>query len=496
MRIAIAGFMHESNTFTGEKTELRHFQEAYYHRGEELVPVWQDAHHELGGFIAGCREANVELVPLLAAWATPKGPVTDAAYEHIAAELLKCLRAAGPIDGLLLALHGAMVTESHSSADSETVRRVRSAIGSTVPLILSLDMHANVTEDMIRLPDATVAYRTYPHVDQRERGRECARLAIGAAQGKIKPVQAGCKLPLLIHIVQQFTGSGPMASVYSAVERTATQSGILSVSCSPGYIYADVPHMGVCVNVVADRDTSIAKAAASALAKEIFALRDELNAGLPDTASAVAQAKALEGTVCLMDSGDNIGGGGPGDSTILFHELCKQGVPRVCVVLYDPEAARTCAEAGEGVRVALRVGAKTDAQHGAPASITGKVLHISDGVFVEEEARHGGMREYNQGLTAVVHTDDGHTVVLNSLRVMPTSLRQLLSLGIDPAKHKAIIVKGVTAPRAAYDPIAAAIIPVDTPGVTQAGPEAFEYKNRPQPLYPLDPIESWKLTCW
>lgn len=491
MRIAIAGFLHESNTFTPETTSRRHFEESFLHHGPELIPVWRDAHHELGGFIAGCEADALEIVPLIAAWATPKGPVTEDAYESIAGALLERLAGAGPIDGILLALHGAMVAEHLTSADSETVQRVRQAVGLDVPIILSLDMHANIAPPMVHVPDATVAYRTYPHVDQRDRGIECARILRRAIAGDVQPAQAAVKLPLLIHIVQQHTSSGPMAEVMQEVDRIASLPGILSASVAPGYIYADVPHMGVSAVVVADGDRARAGKEAKALAQFIYDRRDALNAGLPDVATSVARAKTVDGTVCLMDSGDNIGAGGPGDSTFLFDEILRQRVPRACVVLYDPAAARQCADAGVGAEVALSVGGKTNDRHGRPIPIEGRVRHVSDGVFEEPEPRHGGMRVYDQGLTAVVETRDGHTVIVNSLRVMPTSLHQLLSLGVRPKDHKVITVKGVTAPRAAYDAIAAETIAVDSPGVTQAGPESFDYRNRPRPLYPLDEVEGW-----
>ncbi len=488
MRIGIAGFLHESNTFMPERTELRHFEEAFLHRGAELLPIWRDAHHELGGFIAGCESEHVEMVPLIAAMATPYGRVTDDAYEAILAELTESLRTAN-IDGLLLALHGAMVTEQHASADSETLRRVRAVIGDDMPLVVSLDMHANIEPPMAALPDATVAYRTYPHVDQRERGLECATLIVQCVRGAARPAQAHCKVPMLIHIVQQYTGAGAMAELMAEVHRTATQPGILSASLAPGYIYADVPGMGVSVVVVADGDEALARHEAGRLRGLVYARRHELNAALPDVPTAVRQASQMEGTVCLMDCGDNIGGGGPGDSTLLVHEVRRQGLGPLCVVLFDPAAAGTCIAAGIGAAVSLAVGGKTDDKHGAPLPIEGVVERISDGLFFESEARHGGMARYEQGDTAVVRLDDGSAFVLNSRRVMPTSLMQLTSLGLDPRGFRIIIVKGVTAPRAAYEPIADVVIAVDSPGVTQAGPESFPYKHRPQPLFPLEEIE-------
>lgn len=491
-RVGVLAFMHESNTFANTVTERRHFEEAYLHFGADLVPIWREAHHEIGGFIEGCAAYGLEMVPVAAAWATPSGPVTRAAYERILSDLLAAVASAGALDGVLLALHGAMVCEDIDDADGETLARLRALVGPGVPIVMSLDMHGNVSPRMASHADAIVAYRTYPHVDQRARGVDCGRLMADILAGALVPQMFHVKLPLLIHIVQQFTDNGPMAELYDELSRLEALPGIATVSLLPGYIYADSPFMGVSVLVVAKGDADLAERTARDFARFVFARRDALNAGLPPVEEAVREACAAEGTVCLMDSGDNIGGGGPGDSTILFAALRAAGARSICAVLYDPAAAAACAAAGEGARVSLDVGAKTDHEHGEPVAVSGVVRRIHPGRFIETEARHGGTREYDQGLTAVLATDDGHTVVVNSLRVMPTSLEQLLSLGIEPAALGAIIVKGVTAPRAAYDPIAVKTICVDTPGVTRAGPEAFVYHKRPVPLYPLDSAaETW-----
>jgi len=485
-RVGIAGFMHESNTFANTKTTRAQFEEAFLHYGADLIPVWREAYHELGGFIEGGEEQQLEIVPLMAAWATPGGTLTEACYEEIIEELLDSVQQAGKLDGILLALHGAMVAEHHSNADGETLERLRKVVGPDLPLMLTLDMHGNLSPRMAELPEVTIAYRSYPHVAQRQRGIECARIMAQTLRGAAHPVQAYRKLPLLIHIVQQFTGEGAMAELIAALETLERDPKILSASILPGYIYADVQDMGVAVVVVADGDEAYAQEKVQALSDFVYAKRYELNADLPSVEEAVTLACATEGTVCLMDSGDNIGGGGPGDATIIFDALLEAGMDNICAVLYDPESAQACAEAGINATITLSVGAKTDHEHGAPITVTGKVITLHDGHFTEPEPRHGGIRDYDQGLTAVIETGSGHTVIVNSLRVMPTSLQQLLSLNINPRAHRAIIVKGVTAPRVAYDPIADKVICVDSPGVTRAGPEAFVYHHRPHPLFPLD----------
>lgn len=495
-RVAVIGFLHESNTFASTRTTKQNFEESDFQVGEEIVARWGDAYHELGGFLAGCEEQGLEAVPILAAWATPSGTVERQAYEDILGEIIDRLKDAGPVDGVLLALHGAMTVEGLESGDGETVSRIRGVIGANLPLVLSLDHHANISAPMGVEPHVTIAYRTYPHVDQRDRGVESARVMRGLVDGKVDARQTLIKLPLLIHIVRQFTSDGAMKRLYDGLEEVVVRPGIVSASIAPGYIYADVPDMGVSVVVSANGDQALADECARELAHLAMSLRGDLNAALPSAEEAVREAMTVDGTVSLMDCGDNIGGGGPGDSTILFREVLRQGGGATCVVLHDPKAAMECFNGGIGARVTLRVGDRTTHEENERLVIEGEVVGLSDGLFTETQARHGGQRYFDQGRTAIIRTVDGHTVVLNSLRVMPTSLEQLLSLELDPRAFRMIIVKGATAPRAAYEPVSDRVIAVDTPGITQAGPETFEYKNRPRPLFPLDELEGEGEDAW
>jgi microcystin degradation protein MlrC len=247
--------------------------------------------------------------------------------------------------------------------------------------------------------------------------------------------------------------------------------------------------MGPTALVVADQDAERAEKEVQKLADFVWERREALNANLPDPETAVREAAAEpNGPVSLMDCGDNIGGGSPGDATILFAEILRQKVPDCLVLLFDPDAVQSCITAGVRKPARLSVGGKTDDRHGDPISIAGTVRLIADGRYIEPEPRHGGLRFGDTGLTAVVETAEGHLVVLTSLRESPTSLHQVLSLGIRPETRRIIVVKGAVAPRAAYEPISSKVIAVNTPGVTAANPEDFTYRHRPKPLYPLDPI--------
>ena len=264
--------------------------------------------------------------------------------------------------------------------------------------------------------------------------------------------------------------------------------GILSASTAMGFYYADVPEMGTTFVAVADGDVALARRAARWMAERAWARRHEFTGDLPDPAAAVryAASKARK-PVVLMDVGDNVGGGSPGDSTVLFEELLRQKVPNGLVILYDPESVAHCVAAGVGAEVKLQAGSKSDGEHAQPVAVHGRVRTLSDGVYVETEVRHGGWGRYDQGITAVVETADRHTIVLTSRRMAPMSLEQVISLGIRPERKDILIVKGVVAPRAAYEPIAGEVVLVDTPGVTSDDPRRFTYERRRRPLFPLEP---------
>ena len=486
-RVGVAGFLHESNTFLSVPTTIAHFEQASLTRGEALLQRWSGSRHELGGFLEGAQLHGFLPVPLLATFAVPSGTIEGEAFEELIGTMVDDLRSALPLDALLVALHGATVSEHFPDADGEVLRRLRGVLGPTVPMIMTLDLHANVSPRMIAYTNAAVFYRSNPHLDQRERGLEAATLVARTLRGEISPVQAIETPPLLISIAKQHTEEQPAKGLYDDLHSVLQWPGILSASVAMGFYYADVAEIGASFLAVADRDPELARKAANWMTRRAWERRQDFQGQLPGPEAAVRQAKlAGEGPVVLMDVGDNVGGGSPGDSTILIAEVLRQQATNALVVLYDPEAVEACLRAGVRREVDLKVGGKTDQQHGDPVPIQGRVRLISDGLFTETKVRHGGWGDYDQGLTAVVETAQQHTFVLTSRRMAPMSLEQILSLGIQPEAKQILVVKGVVAPRAAYAPIAKSILLVDTPGATSVNPANFTFKNRRRPLYPLE----------
>jgi microcystin degradation protein MlrC len=485
MKILAGGIMHESNTFAATPADRRRFEEGSFAVGHAIIPIWKDAHHEFGGFIEGSQQFGFDLITSVMAWATPSGPVDDAVLDEAVNTIIADIKSTKP-GGVLLALHGAMVTRKHPSADTEVLRRVREAIGK-LPLVASLDFHANCDPLMAEYADALIGYQTYPHVDQRQRGLLAADILVRTIRGEIKPVTRIAKRPMIANILGQATEREPMRTLMAEAREAERQAGLLSMSVMGGFYYADVPPMGPSVIAVADGNRELAQAAAEKLADHMWQVREGLYVPCATPQAAVAEAMAaVRGPVVLVDLGDNIGGGSAGDGTVLLSEIIKQKARRVVVALFAPAAVKECQRLGVGGKFSGKVGGGIDRMHGQPVYVSGTITGIFDGKWVETEARHGGRRHNDQGQTAVLKLDGDNTLLLNSLQTPPFSLGQLTSVGIDPKAAQMIVVKAAVAYKAAYAPVAASIIEVDTPGVTAVNPSRFTYKNIPRPMYPLE----------
>ena len=486
MRIGIAGLIHESNSFSVIPTTLDDFQ---VWEGQAIIDHFTPTFHEIAGYIAGAKEFGYELSPLVAVNATPAGPLTATTYETLVGKLLAALKSAPTLDGLLLALHGAMIAEGFPHADAETAHRVREVVGADFPLVVTHDYHGNVSEQLVADVDALIIYKTNPHIDQRERGLQAASILARTIRGEVKPVGAIVKPEVLFNIAYHNTSRSPMQPLMQAAIETEEKPDILACSIAAGYQYADVPAMGPSIVVVADGDPELPQREADRLGQMMWDIRDQLIPHVPDPAAAVQRAITSEhAPVALFDSGDNIGGGSSGDATILLKELIDQKADGWVVTIYDPEAANACAQAGIGSSISLSVGGKTDNMHGPTLSITGKVRTLHDGTFEETERRHGGGRYFNQGLTAVLEVGKLSSgcrglLILNSCRTSPNSIHQITCVGIQPQQQRILVAKGAVAPRAAYEPICAEVIEVATPGATAINRSPKDYHQARKTLY-------------
>jgi microcystin degradation protein MlrC len=506
MRTALLGFSHETNTFSNVPASYHRFQVL---RGDEIFQRHRAAHSTLTGFIEVGDERGMGLVPLMFASTGPIGMITRDAFDRLVGEMLGVLERQGPWDAVLLANHGAAVSEEFHDVDGEIAARVRKIVGPDVPVGMGMDLHGNITHRMIENATAVTFYRENPHVDARERGRECAEIIYRTVKDEVRPVMRLETPPLVINIVRQHTGSEPLKSLMADCEAQIRRPGVLSASVIQGYPYADVPEMGMSFLAVADGDQALADEVAGHLARRAWDMREQFDVRTPSPREALEHAVKADrariqgspvgvggapkehasppsGPIVLMDVGDNIGGGSTADSTFLLAEAQTMGVRSYLQTLYDPEAVRACVAAGVGNELSIAVGGKTDDRHGRPVQVTGKVRVLAEGKFEELKPIHGGGRFFDQGLTAVLDTTDGHTLVLTSRRAGNTSIQQMYSVGVQPERYRVVVAKGVQSPRPAYEPIAAEIVLVNTPGVTTSDLSYFTYERRRKPLYPFE----------
>ncbi|MGE0756439.1 MAG: M81 family metallopeptidase [Pirellulaceae bacterium] len=490
-RVGILALLHESNTFIAEPTTLRYFEENVLLTGEAVRKRFADTHHELGGFFDGLREAGCDAVPIFAARAVPYGTITAETYEVLLDRMLRALDGAGRLDGILAAPHGATVSERVADVDGHWLECVRQRIGPGCPLIGTLDPHANLSRQMVGATDALVAYRSNPHLDQRARGLEAANLMARTLRGEVRPTQAAAFPPLAINIERQLTSEPQCRPLYELADSQLQRPRVLSNSIFLGFPYADVAEMGSAVLAVTDQDPPLAETCAAELARYLWEHREEFAGQLTSIDEALAVCETSEGPVCLLDMGDNAGGGSPADSTHLAHAIRRRHMVPAFVCLYDPVAVGQAAEAGQDAVVRLRVGGKTDHLHGEPLEDEFTVLGVYDGKFHEPEPRHGGFTHCDQGPTAVVRGKSGITCMLTSRRMPPFSIRQLTTFGVEPRSFRVLVAKGVNAPVAAYQPVCTQLIRVNTPGCTTADMTMLDFRHRRRPMFPFERDTRW-----
>ena len=491
MRIGIIALLQESNTFIGQPTRLEHFEQDMLVTGEAMRERLHGTHHEVGGMFHALEDLSVTAVPIFAARAFPFASIERAAAEELLKRMFDALDSAGRIDGLLVAPHGATVSEPWPDFDGHWLSELRKKLGPDLPIIGTLDPHGNLSPAMVSACNALISYRTNPHLDQRARGVDAARLIVKTVKGELKPTMAAAYPPLTINIERQCTHDEPCHSLYKLADEQLNDDRVLSNSVMLGFPYADVAEMGTSLIAVTNNDQELAQHRANQLANYLWLHRKSFEGHLISVDQALDQVAHLAHPVCLLDMGDNVGGGSPGDGTWLANAISEHGLPDAFVCLYDPAAAEQCNAAGVGGKLRLEMGGKTDNLHGPPLVDEVEVLGLYDGKFEETQARHGGFTKMDQGPTAVVLTSRGLTVMLTTRRAPPFSLKQITTFGIEPAKFKVLIAKGVNAPLAAYKEACKSFLKVNTHGCTSADLTQFTYHNRRHPLYPLERDFEW-----
>ncbi len=493
-RIAVGGFMHETNTFQPVPTTFRDFAEAGDRqplvRGDEVLRCFEGVNTSVAGAIEVLRDAGATLVPLPWASATPAGYVAEDAFERIAAMIGEDLARALPLDGVYLSLHGAMVAEHLEDCEGELLARVREVVGERVPVVASLDLHSNTTRRMFDLSDGLVSYCTYPHVDMADTGRKAARLlAETLARGRV-PAKAFHQIPYLIPLTWQCSTIEPSRSIY-AEAASLLGEGVASTSFTPGFPAADIADCGPAVfaygwdaTAVADAAQRLARMALDAEARYAGRL------WAPDEAvqEAMRLARADPRPVLLADTQDNPGVGGTSDTVGLLDALLRNAAERAVLgVLHDPEAAQAAHRAGAGGRIVLGIGAKSGAWGERPVEREWTVDRLGDGNTVGRGPVMGGWR-IALGPTALLRCG-GVSVVVASKRVQAMDQELFRHVGVEPCECAIVALKSSVHFRGDFEPIAQQVLVVESPGTMIVDPSKLPFRRlragvRMRPLGP------------
>jgi microcystin degradation protein MlrC len=490
-RVLTGRFMHETNTFSIQKTDMGVWRRRDFHRDNEIPAAFRNTRSALGATFEAADEYGWTLVHPVSANANPSSTVSDDAFEQIGGLLLEAAARQGPIDGVLLHLHGAMVVESYEDGEGELLARLRRLLGPAVPIVATLDLHANVTQQMADSANALIAFRSYPHIDQYERAWQGARLLERAMQGEIRPRTVIAKRPMLYGLDWGRTQKGPMAELIARGEALEASGEALVVSICAGFPLADIADVGPSVTVTVDIGaTAHADRIAEEFIEHAWATRDFTTVHMLSVAEAVARArdgKPGDKPLVVADFTDNPGGGGYGDATAFLKGLVEAGVERVAFhAICDPAAVADGFRAGIG-SATLTLGGKVEPRlGGGPVTLAGEITHLTNGKFTAWGPMGGGLeRDYGPSLVFRV---GGIDIILITNNGQAVDLAQFTSLGLDPARYSTVCVKSMQHFRAAFEPIAREIILVDT-GALCAGalPEEMYRKVR-RPLWPFDPI--------
>jgi microcystin degradation protein MlrC len=497
MRLLIAMMKHETNTFSPVPTPLARFGHGpgpLY--GEAAIEAFRGTGSGLGAYldIAVREKAEIELP--IAASASPSRPVETAAYAHIADRICDAVTKGG-FDGIMLDLHGAMVTETYEDGEGELLRRIR-AIDPTTPIAVAYDMHANLYDAMVDNATVVAGYRTYPHVDTYDTARRAGDILVRAIRGEVNPVIAWGNVPMLPHVMRQGSDDHPNRELQArcaAMTAPGSGEGALAASLFTGFPHADIENAGLSAVVVTDGNRGLAEQLRDELLDRAWVERASFVYKIEPLDAALGRAKAMpepspgQGPIVLLDHYDNCASGGTMDTTVVLGEILRAGLDNVAAfAIYDPEAVQQAIAAGIGAAVTLSVGGKLAMPQipgdSPPLTLTGTVKTIANGRFRNKGPMGRGVTT-DMGPSVVIDTGKVE-VALISRHVEPSDLNCFFSLGIDPMQKRYVMLKSRVHWRAGLGAMAKAVVDCAGIGVCTSDYSQLIFNKVRRPIYPLD----------
>jgi len=484
LRAVVAMMEHETNTFSPVPTPLDRFNPV---TGPDVMKRFKGTGLGLGAFLDIAVEAGMEVTTPIAGNAAPSGHVQKAAYDAMCDAICEAVEAG--CDVCMLDLHGAMVTETTEDGEGTLLKRIRE-IAPDLPIAVSLDLHANITDEIVDNCTVLVGYKTYPHIDMYEAGEQAGRIMVRALNGEVKPVMAWGQRPILAQTLRMGHQDHPMKPML-AMAREAETGGLLAASVFGGFPLADITNAGLSVVTVADVNRADAESAAEKLLVEAWKEKEEWIFHDEPLAETVAKAKEMtDGPVILLDHADNSASGGTQDTTAVLKEVLDQGLEDVAMFgICDPEVVAAMEAAGVGSEITVELGGKVDmpeiGMDGEPLKVTGRVRSLTDGDFIVTVPMGRGTT-MSMGKSGVLEVGNVQIVVI-SRHTEPYDLGCFRSVGIEPTNKRYLILKSRIHFRAGFQAIATAEVPCNGVGVTSSDNSLFTFKNVRRPIYPLDP---------
>jgi microcystin degradation protein MlrC len=487
-KLVVAMMMHETNTFSPLPTPIESFARRGALRGEAAIADAAGTNTPLGGFVDLAREEGCEFVVPIAGNAHPSGLVTNAAFDEMSGAIVEAI-AAG-CDGVMLALHGAMVTETWDDGEGELLRRIR-AVAPDVPIAVALDFHAQMTEAMVSNATIITGYRTYPHIDMAETSRRAGRTLLRALAGEAEPRTIWDSRPIMSSTLVHTPSREPMKSLMAMAAAAENSGAVLNASVFGGFPQADIPHLALSAVAVCDGKTAEGELLLARILDAAWERREGFLFHPEPLADQIARARTLDGgPIILADHGDNTASGGTQDVMSVVAEAIRQGLDNACAgPICDPAAVAQMIAAGVGAEVTLQLGGKVDMPAmglaAAPLEVSGRVRRITDGEFTVTGPMATGS-VIRMGRTAVLDTGKIE-IVVSEQRAEPYDLGVFTHCGIDPAGKRYVLIKSRQHFRAGFEPIARHIVMCDGDGCTASDLALFDYKHIRRPLYPFDP---------
>lgn len=483
-RIALGSIFTECNHWCGVPLTLADFERNELRRGEEVLAASTGT---VGGVLQALRECNCEVVPLIVASTCPGGPVAAECYSRLKTELLDRLRAALPVSGVILTLHGSATAENAEDLEGNLIAAVRQVVGDKIPIVATLDLHAHVTKTMVEYADGLVAWETYPHRDSFTTGERGARLLADILDKKVRPTMALAKVPAITSAIHGSTeGDGPFADCMRLAKQHEGKNGVISTSVFLVHPYLDLPDMGGGAVVITDNDIDAAVALAEQITLRFWSHRHTLEPKTYSPAEAIRLGLQVDGgPVLLVECADCCGGGAAGDSVATLKALLAANVTESCLApVVDSSAVKACHTAGIGKTVTLPLGHHVDSRWGKPVEVTGTVAKLSDGVFRYTGGIWDGQFG-NMGPTAVLHVSSIE-VLIASHATYDWNDEQYRSVGLDARRAKFVVVKNPMNFNMAYGGFSKAHFVLNTPGPTPATMKHANFTRMQRPYFPAD----------